>query len=95
MLSPFRNGAAFPATKLENLLSLPYPGPKLDIIVISDGFTGTTGSIATGFASRGVRLLRQEPSGKAAVLNLALAQASSDLLLYTDIRKELSHDCLL
>lgn len=95
VLMPVRNGAAFLATKLDNLLSLPYPGAPLEILVVNDGSTDDTQAIARAYADRGVILLNQPPSGKATGLNFALEHASGELLLYTDVRQELSRSCLL
>src|ERR1700730_11686768 len=44
------------ATKLENTLALDYPKDHLEIIVSSDCSTDRTDEIASGFASRGVRV---------------------------------------
>ncbi len=73
------------ASKLANSLSLDYPGASLDIVVVSDGSTDGTDTIAAGFGSRGVRLLRVEGrQGKTAAQNAAAAQATGDILVFSD-----------
>ena len=88
------NGEAFLRAKLESILNLEYPGGKLDIWIVSDGSTDATEKIAREFASRSVKLLRQNRSGKAAALNLALTQAQGEILFLTDVRQQLHRDAL-
>ncbi len=85
-----RNGGRFLGAKLESLLGLDYPQRLVEILVVSDGSTDDTDSIAQGFASRGVRLIRQPWRGKASALNHALAQATGEVLFFTDVRQRLS-----
>jgi len=59
-----RDGGRFLRAKLESLLALEYPQELIEILVVSDGSTDATDSIAAGFAGRGVRLLRQPQQGK-------------------------------
>ncbi len=71
--------------KLINSLKLDYPQNKLEIIVVSDASTDSTDSIAMEFGDRGVRLIRQEErKGKTAGLNLAVAKASGEVLIFSD-----------
>jgi len=70
---------------IENKLALDYPKVKLEIIVISDGSEDGTDEIVKGFASRGVRLIRQEPrNGKTSALNLAVPHARGEILVFSD-----------
>lgn len=95
VILPVRNGEAFLADKLESLFALEYPKDAIaDILVISDGSTDRTEEIARRYADRGVRLLTQASAGKCAALNLAIPQASGELLLLTDVRQRLKPDCL-
>ena len=50
--------------KLDNALSLVYPGDRLEIVVVSDASDDGTDEVVARYASRGVRLIRQ-PSGGA------------------------------
>lgn len=79
------NEAAHIAQTIQNKLDLDYPRELLDIIVVSDGSTDGTDDLVKGFASQGVKLIRQEPrQGKTAGLNLALAQATGDIVAFSD-----------
>lgn len=70
--------------KIRNCLELDYPTERLEICVVSDGSTDRTDEIVRQFEPR-VRLLRQEPrGGKQAALNLAVAQSTGEIVLFTD-----------
>src|SRR5262245_49650584 len=43
--------------RIENALTLDYPGEKLEVIIASDGSTDRTVEIVREFASRGVQLI--------------------------------------
>lgn len=88
------NGELFIRQKLETLLGLRYPQDRLQILVVSDGSTDATESIAGAFAARGVRLIRQTRGGKAAALNAALPEASGEIVFFTDVRQPLHPDAL-
>jgi cellulose synthase/poly-beta-1,6-N-acetylglucosamine synthase-like glycosyltransferase len=87
ILLAVHNGAAFVRRKLECLLALEYPREMVQILVVSDGSTDSTEEIVESFADRGVRLLRAPRGGKAAALNLALEQATGEILFFTDVRQ--------
>ena len=93
VLLAVHNGAAFIRRKLDCLLALDYPSELLQILVVSDGSTDGTDDIVASFAAPphgpGVRLLRIARAGKAAALNTALAQATGDILFFTDVRQHL------
>lgn len=79
------NEAAHIAQTIQNKLDLDYPRELLDIIVVSDESTDGTDDLVKGFASQGVKLIRQQPrQGKTAGLNLALAQATGDIVAFSD-----------
>jgi len=86
------NGERFLADKLRSVFALDYPRQRMEVIVVSDGSTDRSEQIASGF--EGVRLLRQEHSGKPAALNLAVAAASGEILVLTDVRQSLAPDSL-
>jgi cellulose synthase/poly-beta-1,6-N-acetylglucosamine synthase-like glycosyltransferase len=81
--------------KLRNALALDYPRELLEIVVVSDGSTDATESIAARFADQGVRLVAlPAPRGKAAALNEAVLHARADLLVLTDARQALAPDAV-
>jgi cellulose synthase/poly-beta-1,6-N-acetylglucosamine synthase-like glycosyltransferase len=83
------NGEEFIARKLESLLALDYPAELREILVLSDGSTDATDAITQTFADRGVRLLRVPHAGKASALNAGLAQATGEIIFFTDVRQAL------
>ena len=73
------------AEKLENTLSIDYPPERLRAVVISDQSSDRTDEIVSGFADRGIELLRmEERGGKTLGLNAAVAQATSDYVVFSD-----------
>jgi len=94
ILIAVHNGEEFLGRKLESLLALDYPPQLREILVVSDGSTDGTNAIAESFAPCGVRLLRVPRGGKAAALNAGLAQATGDLLFFTDVRQTLDPHAL-
>ncbi len=90
-----RNEAARVAKKLENLLRLDYPRSKLEIIVVCDGSTDATVSIAKSFEDEGVKVeVLAQPSGKPVALNRGVALATGDLLLFCDARQRIDRGAL-
>ena len=80
---------------LRNKINLAYPKEKLEIIVISDGSTDDTDKIAGKYEKSGVRLIRQDPrSGKTAALNIAVPQASGEILVFSDANSIYETDAL-
>ena len=92
IIIPAYNGQAFLADKLDSVLQLEYPPELTEIIVVSDGSTDRTDSIAESYASRGVRLLRVPRGGKPAALNAAIPLALGEILVLTDVRQALAPD---
>lgn len=89
-----RNGEPWLARKIDSVLAQDYPHELMEVIIVSDGSTDATESIAKGYAERGVRLLVVPPGGKPAALNAAVPHARGELLLLTDVRQTLHPDCL-
>ncbi len=79
------NEAAVIGRKLDNALALEYPPERLEILVISDSSTDGTDAAVQSYASRGVRLLRQEERmGKTAGLNRGVELVSGEIVIFTD-----------
>jgi cellulose synthase/poly-beta-1,6-N-acetylglucosamine synthase-like glycosyltransferase len=90
-----RNEQSRIAAKLDNLLAVDYPPDKLQIIVVSDGSTDDTNEIVESYADRGVHLERLErDQGKAVALNQGVARATSDVLLFCDVRQRIDAQAL-
>jgi len=71
------NGEPWIRAKLESILQLDYPRPRMQILAVSDGSTDRTDSIVTEFQAEGVELLRVPHGGKAAALNAGMARATA------------------
>jgi cellulose synthase/poly-beta-1,6-N-acetylglucosamine synthase-like glycosyltransferase len=83
------------ATKLENTFALDYPKSELEIMVTSDCSTDRTDEIARSFASRGVRLHRQqERFGKTAAQNAAVEKARGEIIVFSDATTHYRPDVL-
>jgi len=73
------------AAKIENSLELNYPKDKLKIVVVSDGSTDETDSIAGSYADRGILLWPYRPRrGKISVINRAMARVEDDIAILSD-----------
>ncbi len=84
------NGAEFVARKLQSLFALDYPSNLLEIILVSDGSTDATVSIAQGFADPRLRVLvKPERQGKPNAVNLAVENATGEIVVFNDVRQPL------
>ena len=72
------------ADKLQNTLAQDYPAEKLEILVGSDGSDDGTNERVQDFAPQGVRLLACERQGKIGTLNETVAQATGEILVFSD-----------
>lgn len=88
------NGEKFLRDKLQTLRDLDYPAELVEIFVISDGSTDGTEAIGREFEGAGVRLLAIPRSGKPAALNRGIAEATGDILFFTDVRQKLERGAL-
>jgi cellulose synthase/poly-beta-1,6-N-acetylglucosamine synthase-like glycosyltransferase len=70
--------------KLDNVLALDYPADRIQVLIASDGSTDRTNAIVAAFADRGIRLLALPRVGKAAALNAALAEATGEIVVFSD-----------
>lgn len=89
---PVYNGETFLEKKLRSVLSLAYPREKMEILVVSDGSTDATESIARRFAEHGVEYLALPRGGKPAALNAAIPATRGEILILTDVRQPLAPD---
>ena len=70
--------------KIENALALDYPEDLLEVLVVSDGSTDATNTIASSFQDKRVMLKNYERSGKTSCLNRAVREAKGEVLVFTD-----------
>lgn len=79
------NEAAVIREKLENALRLDYPRDLLEVLVVSDASSDGTDEIVLQYASRGVRLARQESrQGKTAGLNRGVPLGTGEIVVFSD-----------
>jgi cellulose synthase/poly-beta-1,6-N-acetylglucosamine synthase-like glycosyltransferase len=88
-----RDEAARLPARIENLLALDYPARRREIIIVSDGSTDAT--LRVLFEHRDtVRGLAVPRLGKAGALNVGVAHATGDILVFADARQMFSPDAL-
>ncbi len=81
--------------KLENTLAIDYPKAKLEIIVASDGSTDNTDTITQEYACKGVILVRPtERLGKENAQKTAIAHASGDIIIFSDVATQIPKNAL-
>ncbi len=78
--------------KIRNALALDYPHDQFEVLILADGCTDDTCSIARGFNE--VRVIELERGGKAAALNRGAAEARGEVLVFTDANVDLAPDAL-
>ncbi|MCC6961258.1 MAG: glycosyltransferase family 2 protein [Dehalococcoidia bacterium] len=77
---PAYNAGEFIAEAIQSVLAA--PGPTREVIVVDDGSTDNTASIAAGFSE--VRLLQRPNGGIGAARNTALMNVSAPLVAFLD-----------
>lgn len=82
---PAHNEEKIISKKLDNCFSLNYPFDKLEIILVLDACTDNTKLIALQYKDKGIKVVEQkERKGKIAALNIAVPQAKSDIIVFSD-----------
>lgn len=83
------------ARKIEHSLALDYPLDLLQIIVASDCSDDDTDQIAASYSDKGVVVVRAaERLGKEHAQQLAIAQASGEILVFTDVGTQIEPQSL-
>jgi glycosyltransferase involved in cell wall biosynthesis len=90
ILIPCYNAAPWLAQTLESVLAQTWM--HKEIIVVDDGSTDNSASIAHTYAGHGMRLIRQENRGAAAARNHALQHAQGDFIQFLDADDLLAPD---
>jgi cellulose synthase/poly-beta-1,6-N-acetylglucosamine synthase-like glycosyltransferase len=84
------NGIALLERKIEHLLALDYPNIK-EIILVSDGSTdGTAEFLERALPAPIKAIVLREHGGKAVAINAGVAEATSEVILFVDIRPEIA-----
>lgn len=92
ILIPCHNAARWLAATLESALAQTWL--RIEIVVVNDGSTDSSGAIARGFADRGVRTIDQPNAGPGAALNRALRESSGDFVKFLDADDLISPDSI-
>ncbi|NVN97995.1 MAG: glycosyltransferase family 2 protein [Geobacteraceae bacterium] len=91
-----RNEASRIGQRLENLVNQAYPGDRVEIIVVSDGSTDQTNAVVTAYADKGVTLIETGMEvGKAAAVNVGVAAAHGEIIVFADARQRFAEDVLM
>lgn len=81
--------------KIENSLTIDYPGDRLEIIVVSDGSDDKTHEIALAFKDEGVVAMHEpERKGKSAAINRAAETAQGEILVFSDANNDFNRQSL-
>ena len=94
LLAVYNEGRNLPG-KLMNLAALDYPTELLDMIVVSDNSTDETDEILAAWEGprrRSIKLPIHQ--GKAAALNAGAAEASGEIIVFTDARQVIEPSAL-
>lgn len=79
--------------RVENLLGQDYPPELIEVIVVSDGSTDGTAETARSVADPRVRVIDSAtPVGKATALNIGVASATHDIVVFSDARQRFSEN---
>jgi cellulose synthase/poly-beta-1,6-N-acetylglucosamine synthase-like glycosyltransferase len=90
-----RNEEANISARLDNLLAQEYPRDLMEILVVSDGSTDRTVELARLYAAEGVRVIEGPVAlGKAAALNVGVANASHGVVVFADARQRFSPNAI-
>jgi cellulose synthase/poly-beta-1,6-N-acetylglucosamine synthase-like glycosyltransferase len=97
VLIPAFNEAAVIDATIRNKLEQNYPADCLEVIVISDESEDGTDALVTALAEEDARvhLVRQIPrQGKTAGLNLAMPQATGEIIIFSDANSHYHPDAI-
>ncbi len=81
--------------KIKNCLALNYLPQQLEIIFVSDGSDDGTDEVIKQYCDQRIKLIRQEGRlGKTMGLNLALAEAAGEIVVFSDANAMYKDDAL-
>jgi len=82
-------------TKIKNSLELKYPKDRIEIVVVSDGSTDNTNSIAKNFTDK-IRLYNYpKRDGKTNLINKTIPKLRGEIIVFSDASALLEKDALL
>jgi cellulose synthase/poly-beta-1,6-N-acetylglucosamine synthase-like glycosyltransferase len=96
LTAAYNEGRVIAAT-VANKLAQNYPAEKLQVWVVSDASSDNTDAVVTAIAAREprVRFIRNaERAGKTAALNLAMAQITSEIVVFADANSMFEADAV-
>ncbi len=94
---PVHNEATQVGARLASLTALDYPRERVELILVSDGSTDATEAIVAAAAARDPRIALvpvPERRGKGNALNVGIARATHDVIVFLDAGIELEPDAL-
>lgn len=95
LIIPVHNEAARIVPKIENTAALLYPRDRLEVLFVSDGCTDDTVPLLRRHMSEPMRVIElRGRGGKAAGLNAGLAEATHDILVFSDASISLEPESL-
>src|SRR5262249_44678922 len=95
MIIPAYNEEQVIERKIRNSIELDYPAELLEIVVVSDGSSDATESLAREAAGDRARLVFLENrQGKTACINAVLPELRGDLVVFTDANAYFHPDAL-
>jgi poly-beta-1,6-N-acetyl-D-glucosamine synthase len=81
--------------RLGNLLALDYPRDRLEILVVSDGSTDATATLAEEYGALGVVVIaRDRRQGKPTALNEAVPKCHGEIVVFADARQSFDSGAL-
>lgn len=84
VIIPFHNEERWAIRKIENTLAWNYPADRLQVIAVSDGSTDRTAELLRQYHDRLTVMAYPSRQGKPTALNLGAAQATGDILIFSD-----------
>jgi poly-beta-1,6-N-acetyl-D-glucosamine synthase len=84
VIIPFHNEERWASRKIENTLTWKYPADRLQVIAVSDGSIDQTTCLLRQYEDRVTVIAYPSRQGKPTALNLGAAQATGDILIFTD-----------
>lgn len=93
VIIPAYNEEKVIASTIESVIEADYPSPK-EIIVVDDGSTDLTYSIASAYSQKGVKVFRKPNGGKHSAINYGLLFAKNPIIITIDADTVVGRDAL-